>query len=136
MDGCRILLVDDETAFLEGLQRRLRHRGLDTDAAANGREAMKAAMEKDYDLIVLDINLGDMNGLDVLKELKSTCDAGVLMLSGHAHTDLAVEAMSLGCGDFLLKPCPLDELLEKLEELYDKVLETRKATRSSGSDRA
>lgn len=127
LKNCRILLVDDEEGFRQALVRRLRHRGLQVNEADCGKAALHWFHEgSDAHVVLLDIKLGDMDGRDVLRELMQRDDPpAVVVLSGHAYSDIALEAMKAGASDYLLKPCPMDDLLERIESAYDRLMERR-----------
>lgn len=129
LSDCRILLVDDEDAFRDALARRLRHRGLELVDLPSGQAALDwFTAGNDAHLVLLDIKLGDMDGRDVLRELMLRDDPpAVIVLSGHAYTDIALEAMQAGASDYLLKPCPMDDLLERMENAFDRLMERRNA---------
>lgn len=127
LENCKLLFVDDEEDFLVTIVKFLRRKKLNVDAASSGQTALEWFANNDVDIVILDIKMPDMNGVDVLRrmrELKGN-DFGVIILSGHAHTDLALEAMRAGANDFLLKPCALDELLERIDLLNDRLIEQR-----------
>lgn len=128
LKDCRILVVDDEDGFRDALLRRLRHRGIAAEGVNSGSAGLAWLAENEADIVLLDIQLGDMDGREVLRQLPP-CGVGpaVVVLSGHAYTDIALDAMRAGACDYLLKPCPLDELLERLETVYDQLLEKRGA---------
>lgn len=127
LKACRLLMADDEDDFRSALVRRLRHRGLQVEEAASGQAVLDwFAQGNEADVLLLDIKLGDMDGRDVLRELMKRKDPpAVIVLSGHAYTDIALEAMQAGASDYLLKPCPMDDLLERLENVYDRLMERR-----------
>lgn len=127
LENCKFLFVDDEEDFLATIVKYLRRKKLDVTAASSGQIALDWFAANDVDIVVLDIKMPDMNGLDVLRrmrELKGE-DFGVIILSGHAHTDIALEAMRAGANDFLLKPCAVEELLERIDLLNDRIVEHR-----------
>jgi DNA-binding response OmpR family regulator len=127
LENCRLLFVDDEEDFLVTIVKYLRRKKLNVAAASSGQTALDWFASNDVDIVVLDIKMPDMNGVDVLRrmrELKGN-DFGVIILSGHAHTDLALEAMRAGANDFLLKPCAVDALLERVDLLNDRIIEQR-----------
>jgi len=126
----RILLVDDEERFRTNLQKMLRAQGLTVGAAASGAQALEELKLTPYDVIVLDIRMPDMDGLAALKELKRiNPEAEVIILSGHASMDAAMEINRLGGYDYLMKPCPLEELLLKIDAAYDKKVEREQRTK-------
>lgn len=115
-----VLLVDDETAFLETLSKRLAKRGLRTAAAADGPTAL-ALLDRDpeVDVVILDVKLPGLDGIEVLRQIKAGHPlTEVIMLTGHATMESAVDGMRLGAYDFLLKPCEMDDLLAKVFEAF------------------
>ena len=129
LENCRLLFVDDEEDFLATLTKYLRRKKLSVVTANSGQEALDWFADNCVDIVVLDIKMPDLNGVDVLRrmrELKGD-DFGVIILSGHAHTDIALEAMRAGANDFLLKPCSVEELLERIDLLHDRLFERRGA---------
>jgi DNA-binding NtrC family response regulator len=126
----RILLVDDEERFRSNLQKMLDAQGLAVRAASSGAEALEELKRSPYDVIVLDIRMPGMDGLATLKEIKSiNPEAEVIILSGHASMDAAMEINRLGGYDYLMKPCPLEDLLLKIEAAYDKKADREKSRR-------
>lgn len=127
LNGCRLLLADDEDDFRAALARRLRHRDIQVDEAASGQAVLDwFAAGNDAELVLLDIKLGDMDGRDVLRQLMQREEPpAVIVLSGHAYTDIALEAMQAGASDYLLKPCPMEDLLERMENAFDRLMERR-----------
>lgn len=127
LENCRLLFVDDEEDFLVTIVKFLRRKKMNVAAASSGQTALDWFASNDVDIVVLDIKMPDMNGVDVLRRMREMKgdDFGVIILSGHAHTDLAMEAMRAGANDFLLKPCAVDELLERVDLLNDRILEQR-----------
>lgn len=129
LSTCQILLVDDEDGFRDALARRLRHRGITLTDVSSGQQALDwFAAGNDAHLVLLDVKLGDMDGRDVLRTLmQREMPPAVIILSGHAYTDIALEAMQAGASDYLLKPCPMDDLLERMENACDRLMERRNA---------
>lgn len=129
LSTCTVLLVDDEDGFREALTRRLRHRGLPVTEVSGGQQALDwFAAGNDAHVVLLDIKLGDMDGRDVLRVLmQRDMPPAVIILSGHAYTDIALDAMQAGASDYLLKPCPMDDLLERMENAFDRLMERRNA---------
>ena len=126
----RILLVDDEERFRTNLQKMLGAQGLAVKAASSGAEALEELKLNSYDVIVLDIRMPGMDGLSTLKEIKRiNPESEVIILSGHASMDAAMEINRLGGYDYLMKPCPLEELLLKIEAAYEKKLDREKNKR-------
>ena len=112
-----ILLVDDEVSFVETMAKRLTKRKFATITAFSAEECLeKLAANQDLDVIVLDIKMPGMDGIAALKEIKKVAPlTEVIMLTGHATIESAIEGMKLGAYDFLRKPCDFEELVGKLE---------------------
>ncbi|SHO52291.1 response regulator [Desulfopila aestuarii] len=125
----KVLLVDDEVDFLETLAERLEARGLKVSTATSGEEAVAAADKEGYDLIVLDLSMPGIDGLETLKRIKTRQpEAEIIILTGQGSIRTGIEAMKLGAEDFLQKPVNISELLEKISEAKDKrmlVLESK-----------
>lgn len=121
MGDFRVLLVDDEQDFLTTLVKRLKKRNLDVISASGGVEALRMVAENELDVIVLDVKMPDMNGIDTLREIKKIQPAAeVIMLTGHADVEVAIEGMELGAFDYLMKPADIDELLYKMQDAFKK----------------
>ncbi len=108
-----ILIVDDELSMRELLEYMLKREGYRVDCAENGRKATTLVAQNGYDLLLCDIRLGDMSGLDVLRACKTHHpETVVIMISAYASTEIAVEAMNEGAYDYVPKPFNKDELME------------------------
>ncbi|MBC16917.1 Response regulator receiver protein [Pseudodesulfovibrio profundus] len=117
----KILLIDDEVEFLSSLSERLEIRGMDVNSASSAELAVQALDDNDYDAIVLDLQMPDMNGIDLLKVIKqSHPEAQVILLSGQATLEAGIEAMKLGAMDFMEKPADIDSLTEKIKKAQAK----------------
>ena len=117
-----IMLVDDEVSFVETMAKRLTKRNIKTIMAFSAVEGLEKLKEnQDLDVIVLDIKMPGMDGIDALKEIKTLSPlVEVIMLTGHATIELAVDAMKLGAHDFLMKPFEIEELVLKMQEAAEK----------------
>jgi DNA-binding NtrC family response regulator len=112
----RVLLVDDEVDFVEMLSLRLNEVGEKVTPAYSGRECLEILGQKTIDVVILDIRMPGMDGIETLQEIKKRFPlVEVIMLTGHGTTETAVEGMKLGAFDYLMKPTDFDELLLKLE---------------------
>ena len=122
MSTNKILLVDDEVPFVETMTKRLDKRGLNVIAAHGGEEALQILKEKgDIDVIILDVKMPGMDGIETLTEIKKRHPLKeVIMLTGHATVETAIEGMKLGAFDYLMKPCDIDVLTAKVDEAARK----------------
>jgi DNA-binding NtrC family response regulator len=119
--NAKVLIVDDEERFRLTLRKLLSANGLETNAVGSGREAIEELKQQPYDVILLDVKMPGMDGIEALAELKKISrNVEVIILTGHASVDVAVEIMRLGGCEYLLKPCPMDELLAKIESAYER----------------
>lgn len=118
----KVLLVDDEAPFVEALAKRLEKRGVNVSAAFSGQEALQKLDEDPrIDIVVLDVKMPGMDGIDALKAIKATHPlVEVIMLTGHATVESAIEGMKLGALDYLMKPCEMEILIAKLQEARDR----------------
>jgi DNA-binding NtrC family response regulator len=116
-----VLLVDDEVPFVETMTKRLSKRQLMVLPAYTGREALEKLEKNAVDVVILDVKMPGMDGIETLREIKKTHPlVEVIMLTGHATVETAVEGMRLGAFDYLMKPCEIEELLAKVDEAKEK----------------
>ena len=121
MNTFRVLFVDDEVDFLETITKRMQKRHVNAFGAKSGEEAIAWLKEQTVDVVVLDVRMPGMDGIQTLRAIKSAHPLlEVIMLTGHASLEIAKEGMQLGAFDYLMKPIDLDELLYKLEDAYKK----------------
>jgi len=117
VDPIRVLIVDDEAEFVDTLVKRLRKRQLDATGVTSGEAALELLNATPVDVVALDVKMPGMNGLDVLREIKQKHKlVEVVMLTGHASVEVAVEGMDLGAFDYLMKPIQIDELVYKIQD--------------------
>lgn len=115
----RVLLIDDEVGYVNVLANRMIKRGLVVEKAVSGAQAIQAVRRKDFDVAILDLKMEDMDGIEVLRILKQMDERmAVIMLTGHGSQTAAKEGIKHGAFDYLLKPCDLEDLLEKIREAY------------------
>jgi len=112
-----IMLVDDEIPFVETTTKRLAKRNFEVITAFSAEKALeKLKTNQNLDVIVLDIKMPGMDGIEALKEIKTVSPLiEIIMLTGHAAIELAIDAMKLGAYDFLMKPLDIEELISKVE---------------------
>ncbi|MBI4858756.1 MAG: response regulator [Candidatus Riflebacteria bacterium] len=119
----KVLIVDDEERFRATMCKRLRVRGLQAATAGSGREALEELRRDRYDVVILDLRMPGMGGVDALIEMKQADPSiEVIVLTGYASVETAGEITRLGGYDFLLKPCDVDDLVEKIEAAHDRKL--------------
>ena len=111
----RALLVDDELDFISTLAERLQMRNVQADVATDGYEALEFIENNEPDIVLLDVMMPGMTGLDVLAQVKRKYPAiQVLLLTGRGGSQEGIEGMRLGAFDYMAKPIKLEELLEKM----------------------
>jgi len=134
MKKIKLLLVDDEKAFLETITKRLEKRDLDVSTVYSGKEALaEIEKTKTLEVVVLDVKMPEMDGIQTLVELKRKAPlVEVIMLTGHATVETAIDGMKLGAFDYLMKPCDIDTLIGKVKgaaakkrEHEEKITEAR-----------
>lgn len=117
----KVLLVDDEVDFLDTLSERMRTRGMEVSTSTSGAEALKKVEQESYDVIILDLMMPGVDGLEALKILKEKKpELQVILLTGHASVEKGIEAMKLGAMDFLEKPADLSQLTDKIKKAQAK----------------
>ena len=134
MNGFKVLFVDDEIDFLETLLKRMKKRGVDVTGVGSGEEALSFLNTNQVDVVVLDVKMPGMDGIETLREIKRRHPlVEVIMLTGHANLEVAIEGMELGAFDYLMKPMDIDELLYKVEDAYkSKSLHEQKIRKKGG----
>jgi DNA-binding NtrC family response regulator len=117
-----LLLVDDESPFVEALAKRLRNRGFVVVTSTSGLEAMTKLQENpSIDVVICDVKMPGMDGIETLRLIKSGYPmVEVILLTGHATVQSAIQGMRLGAHDYLMKPCDMDLLITKIHAAKDK----------------
>ncbi|MEW5912812.1 MAG: response regulator [Thermodesulfobacteriota bacterium] len=119
-----IMLVDDEQPFVETMAKRLTKRDLIVSTALSGQEALDklaAGGPSNVDVVILDVKMPGMDGLETLAAIKvKHPNIEVIMLTGHATVESAIEGMKGGAFDYLMKPCDMDLLMSKVEQAVAK----------------
>jgi two-component system, cell cycle sensor histidine kinase and response regulator CckA len=117
----RILIVDDEPRMCDSLEVLLSNEGYKTQTAYSGQEALKWLEQRNIDLVLLDIVMPDMNGLDIMDHIKQRqMDSLVIVITGHASVDSAIESLRRGAHDYLRKPFEFDELVKRVENAVEQ----------------
>ncbi|MFZ5812915.1 MAG: response regulator [Thermodesulfobacteriota bacterium] len=120
-DPIRVLVVDDEDRFRTTLVKLLGTQGVVAEAAPDGAAALALLSERPFDVVLLDVKMPGLSGQEVLPRIKEIAPGTeVLVLTGHASVDIAAQMIAGGAADYLLKPCPLDELVGCVRAVYDR----------------
>ncbi len=121
MEKFRILIVDDEDDFREAIMKRLRARKVEVEGAASGPQALEMLDQQDFDVVVLDVKMPGMDGIETLRAIKQKKPlVEVIMLTGHASVESGIQGMQLGAFDYVMKPVALDDLMDKLRQAYER----------------
>ena len=116
-----VLFVDDEPDFLQTLLKRMRKRDVDAAGVGSGEEALVHLAQSPADVVVLDVRMPGMGGIETLRAIKKkTPLTEVVMLTGHASLEVAREGMENGAFDYLMKPVDIDDLLYKIQDAFHK----------------
>lgn len=116
----KVLLVDDEIEFVSTLAQRLSLRGYDVKTTESGEECLVVCGSEKFDIVVLDLMMPGMTGLEVLAKLKEIDKSiPVILLTGHGSTKEGMEGMKLGAADYLMKPLDIEELTGKMDEILN-----------------
>jgi two-component system KDP operon response regulator KdpE len=110
----RVLVVDDEPQILRALRINLRVRSYEVDTAATGAQALETAARHPPDLVILDLGLPDLDGVEVIEGLRGWTTAPIIVLSGRADSMDKVEALDAGADDYVTKPFDMEELLARM----------------------
>lgn len=136
MGTIRLLLVDDEERFLQTTKILLEKRGIETRTAVNGLEAMNAVERHPVDIVVLDVKMPGLDGVEVLRKIKQRHPLiEVIMLTGHATVESAVEGLKQGAFDYVEKPCDIPYLVEKIQGAYARKSATEEKIRNARVER-
>jgi DNA-binding NtrC family response regulator len=116
-----VLFVDDEPDFLQTLLKRMRKRSVNAAGVGSGEEALVHLAQSPADVVVLDVRMPGMGGIETLRAIKKkTPLTEVVMLTGHASLEVAREGMENGAFDYLMKPVDIDDLLYKIQDAFHK----------------
>ena len=117
----KILIVDDESNIRLGLNKCLAKEGYYIEEASNGEEALKLIYNKKYDLILMDVQMPELNGFDVLKRIRKFGNSTrVIMMTAFGTVEMAVDSMKIGAVDFLSKPFTISKVRDVVKEVLDK----------------
>jgi len=135
MERAKLLLVDDETAFLDAMKKRLSKRGFHVETSESGMDAMERLEDAhdDIEVVILDVKMPGIDGIETLREIKRKYPmVEVVMLTGHATVNSAIEGMKQGAFDYLMKPADIEGFTttvtaaaEKGRQQKQKIIEAR-----------
>ena len=115
------MIVDDEFDFLETIVKRLKRRKIDATGIDSGIKALELLEKEPFDVVILDVRMPGIDGIETLKEMKKKRPLmEVIMLTGHASVESGVQGMQYGAFDYVMKPANIDDLLEKMDEAYER----------------
>ena len=121
MEKLRVLIVDDEADFLETIVMRLQRRKIDAYGVDSGKKALEIVENERFDVVVLDVLMPGLDGIETLKLLKKKKPfIEVIILTGHGSVESGLQGMQFGAFDYIMKPADLDELLEKIQQAYER----------------
>ncbi|MBA2880330.1 DNA-binding NtrC family response regulator [Desulfosalsimonas propionicica] len=117
-----VMLVDDESDFIETMSKRLQKRGFKVLTATEGKGALElVGKNRNLEVMILDVKMPGMDGIEVLREMKKSYPLiEVIMLTGHATIESAIDGMKIGAFDYLMKPCNIEQLSQKVQEAVEK----------------
>jgi len=128
----RVLIVDDEEDFVEQLSERLALRDYHVTSCFSGEEAVQKLKQYNFDVVILDVAMPGIDGVETLRQVKQLKPlTEVIMLTGHATVESAIEGMKLGAFDYLLKPTKTDELVGKVNRAYARKSEQEERIRQA-----
>ena len=128
----RVLIVDDEEKFSQPLAERLSLRNYDVTTSQSGEDAINQIKKFNYDVVVLDVLMPGIGGIETLREIKKIKPlTEIIMLTGHATVETAIEGMKLGATDFLMKPCETEDLVSKIQNAHDRKAEQEERIREA-----
>ena len=131
----RILIVEDEEKIARFVELELRHEGYEVGKAANGRDGLEACLSGKYDLVLLDIMLPEINGLEVLRRLRKTSSLPVILLTARDEVMDKVAGLDGGADDYITKPFAIEELWARIRLVFKKA-EPLKETARDARDKA
>lgn len=121
MNPIRVLIVDDEGQFVDALVERLRLRGFAANGVTSGHDAMELLHQKSYDVVLLDVKMPGLGGLEVIRKVKEKWPGlQVVMLTGHGSSQDAEKGMQLGAFKYVMKPVNIDDLTSILRAASER----------------
>ncbi len=131
----RLLMVDDEREFLQAVEPGLVRRGFDVTLAESGMRALELLASHSFDVVVLDVKMPGLDGVDVFREIKKRSpDLPVVMLTGHGNIQQAFETSREGVDEYLTKPCDVETLARVLQEAVQRSAAVERAAETAGEE--
>lgn len=126
----KILIIEDEVKIARFLQLELQHEGYEVEISHDGREGLTKALEQDFDLLILDVMLPSLNGMEVLRRIRQSSDLPVIMLTAKDDVMDKVMGLDLGAQDYMTKPFAIEELLARIRVLFKLKITPTSTTQS------
>jgi two-component system, OmpR family, response regulator len=121
MEEVKVLVVDDEADFLETIVKRLHRRKIKATGVNSGKKALEILETESFDVVVLDVLMPGMDGIETLKHIKKRKPfVEVIILTGHASVESGIQGMQHGAFDYVMKPADLEELISKVREAFER----------------
>jgi len=132
MEKMKLLLVDDETRYLETTQKLIERKGYEVWTAPSGEKALETMAAHNIHVVILDVKMPGMDGNETLKQIKELYPlTEVIMLTGHATVDSAIDGLKSGAWDYLMKPADIEDIIEKAELAFQKRMNQEEKIRSA-----
>jgi two-component system, OmpR family, response regulator len=131
MESIRLLIVDDEKDFVKLFLKRFERRGFTASGVHSGHEALDYLSANEVDIVILDVKMPGMDGIETLKEVKKRCPlVEVIMLTGHGSVESGIQGMIHGAYDYVMKPFRIEDLIERINKAYERKLLQSKEKRA------
>ena len=132
MEQMKLLLVDDEPRYLETTQKLIERKGIETWTAESGEAALALLGTRTIHVVILDVKMPGMDGNETLKAIKEHYPmTEVIMLTGHATVDSAIDGLKSGAWDYLMKPADIEDIAEKAREAFEHRLRQEEKIRAA-----
>nr|WP_320016711.1 response regulator [uncultured Desulfobacter sp.] len=132
MEKMKLLLVDDEIRYLETTQKLIERKGYEVWTAPSGEKALQTMAAHNIHVVILDVKMPGMDGNETLKQIKELYPlTEVIMLTGHATVDSAIDGLKSGAWDYLMKPADIEDIIEKAELAFQKRMNQEEKIRSA-----
>ena len=121
METLKLMLVDDEKRYLQTTAKLMKKKGIEVVTAQSGEQALDLLRTHDVHVVILDIKMPGMDGFKTLRAIKTLYpQVEVIMLTGHATMDSAIEGLQFGAFDYVMKPADIDDIVNKAYEAFEK----------------